>query len=415
MKDLFRCWTKNVGKYSWLFLRWLLLGLVLGLLGGVIGTMFSKSIAYVTNVRLQHHWLILLLPLGGLATVAIYKLCKISGVGTNQVFESAEQQKSVSPWLAPCVFICSCLTHLFGGSAGREGAALQLGGGVASLLAKIFKLDEKTRHIIVLCGMGAFFSAIFGTPLGAFVFALEVVCVGRFCAVAFFPGLISSVTAFFVAENLGAEAERFPLTQVPEFSLKTVGLVFLVAMVGALVSAIFCYAIKYTSKAFKKWFTNEYLRISIGAVLIILLTILVGNMDYNGGGIDVILRIFESGQVRYEAFAFKIIFTALTVAAGFKGGEIVPTLFIGATFGAAFGGLLGLSPAFAAALGMAALFCGVTNCPLATIFLCIEMFGAQGSIYFALAAIISFLLSGYVSLYSGQKIVFSKWSEQLRG
>ncbi len=414
MKQVLKNWAKNIGKYGLVFLRWLLLSVVLGLVGGVIGTMFSKSIGYVTSVRMQHQWLIFLLPLGGIVTVAVYKLCKINGIGTNQVFQSAREQKRVSPWLAPAVFICSCLTHIFGGSAGREGAALQLGGGVASLFAKIFHLDEKTRHITVLCGMGAFFSAIFGTPLGAFVFALEVVCVGQFCTAAFFPGLVASITAFFVAHSLGAEAERFSLTQVPSLSFKTFIQVFALAIVSALVSALFCYAIQYTSKAFKRWFQNEYLRISVGALLIILLTLAVGNMDYNGGGIDVILRIFEEGQVRGEAFALKIIFTAITVAAGFKGGEIVPTLFIGATFGAAFGGLVGLSPAFAAALGMAALFCGVTNCPIATILLCIEMFGAQGSIYFALAAVISFLLSGYVSLYSGQKFVFSKWTDELK-
>ena len=414
MKQILKIWIKNIGKYGMLFLRWLLLGIVLGLVGGVGGTLFSKSIGFVTSLREQHHWLILLLPVGGIITVTVYKLCKISGVGTNQVFESAREEKSVSPWLAPAVFVCSCLTHLFGGSAGREGAALQLGGGVASLFAKIFRLDEKTRHIAVLCSMGAFFSAIFGTPLGAFVFALEVVCVGQLCAAAIFPALVASVTAFFVAHSLGAEAERFVIEKVPELSLQTFVQVFVLAMVGAFVSVVFCYTIKYTSRFFKKWLVNEYLRTVVGAVLIILLTWAVGTMDYNGGGIDVILRIFETGEVRGEAFALKIIFTAITIAAGFKGGEIVPTLFIGATFGAVFGGLVGLSPAFAAALGMAALFCGVTNCPLATIFLCIEMFGAQGSIYFALAAVVSFLLSGYVSLYSGQKFFFSKWMDELK-
>jgi H+/Cl- antiporter ClcA len=301
-----------------------------------------------------------------------------------------------------------------GGSAGREGAALQLGGGVATLVGKVFRLDEKSRHVITMCGMGAFFSAIFGTPLGAFVFAIEVVCVGHFSSVAVFPGLVSSVTAFWIAHSLGAEAERFPLNSVPELSFKSFGITLLVALAGALVSVLFCYALHHTSRAFSKWFKNEYLKIAVGGLMIALLTVIVGTGDYNGGGINVIMRIFENGEVRYEAFALKILFTAITVAAGYKGGEIIPTLFIGATLGGALGVLLGISPAFGAALGMAALFCGVTNCPIATILLCIEMFGADGSIYFALAAITSFLLSGYVSLYSSQKVVFSKWCEELR-
>ena len=407
-------WLKNFKDYLLLFLRWLILGIILGLVGGLIGVLFSKAIGMVTQLRGEHNWLVFLLPLGGLATVAVYKLCRIDGVGTNHVFESVRGEKSVSFLLAPAVFACSCITHLCGGSAGREGAALQLGGSVASLLAKVFRLDEKTRHVITMCGMGAFFSAIFGTPLGAFVFAIEVVSVGHFCSTAIFPGLISSVIAFLVAHSLGAEAERFPLTAVPQLSLKTIALVLLLAVICALVSALFCYCLHYTSERFDKWFKNDFLKAAIGGALIVVLTMIVGSTDYNGGGVDVILRIFETGDVRYEAFALKIIFTAITVAAGFKGGEIIPTLFIGATLGGALGALIGLSPAFGAAIGIAALFCGVTNCPIATIILCIEMFGAEGSIYFALAAITSFLLSGYVSLYSSQKVVFSKWSEELR-
>ena len=291
---------------------------------------------------------------------------------------------------------------------------MQLGGGVASLVGKVFRLDEKSLHVITMCGMGAFFSAIFGTPLGAFVFAIEVVCVGHFNSVAVFPGLVSSITAYFVAHNLGAEAERFPLAEVPQLSLKSLGLTLAIALVGALIATLFCYALHHTSRAFSKWFKNEYLKATVGGIAIALLTVIVGCGDYNGGGIDVMMRIFESGEVRYEAFALKILFTVITVAAGYKGGEIIPTLFIGATLGGALGILLGASPAFCAALGMAALFCGVTNCPIATVLLCIEMFGAQGSIYFALAAITSFLISGNISLYSGQRIVFSKWNGDLR-
>jgi len=407
-KDCLKEKIKFFGSRTLLFLRWLLLAVIVGAVSGLLGTLFSKSISLVTELRGEYQWLIFLLPVGGVVIALLYKLLHVEGVGTNQAFESTRSDKKISPWLALAIFVGSCITHLLGGSAGREGAALQLGGSISDFLSGVFRLDENTRRILTICGMGAFFSAIFGTPLGAFIFAIEVVCVGKLCLTAIFPGFVSSLTAYFIADLLGAEAERFPLAEVPDLALDSLWKVLVVAGVGALISILFCHSLHFTEKIFKKWFKNVYLRAVVGGVLIIGLTLLVGT-DYNGGGIDVIMRVFESGDVRYEAFALKILFTVITVAAGYKGGEIIPTLFIGATFGGAFGTLLGLSPAFGAAVGMSALFCGVTNCPVATILLCIEMFGAEGSLFFALAAIISFLLSGNVSLYSSQQFAFSKW------
>lgn len=409
--DRWKSYSATAKAYTVAFLRWLILGIIVGILCGLVGTAFAKSVSYVTELRGAHRWLLFLLPIGGLVSVAVYQLCRVTDVGTNQVFESVRSEKHVSVLLAPAVFIGSVLTHLGGGSAGREGAALQLGGSISALLGQILHLDEKARHILTMCGMGALFSAIFGTPLGACVFALEVVSVGQFCSAAFFPVLISSVTAYSVADLLGVPAERFPLSAVPEMSVSVLWRLALIAIVCALVSVVFCHTMHFAGKLFPKLISNPYLRIFVGGVMIVLLTLIFGT-DYNGGGIDVIERIFVEGDVHYEAFLLKIIFTAITISAGFKGGEIIPTLFIGATLGGSLAVLIGLDPAFGAALGMAALFCGVTNCPLATIFLCIEMFGVQGAVFFALSAAASFLLSGYASLYTGQKILFSKLQEE---
>ena len=318
----------------------------------------------------------------------------------------------MSVWLAPAIFLGTVITHLFGGSAGREGAALQLGGSVATLFGRIFRLNERDRHILTMCGMSAVFAAVFGTPMAACVFAVEVVSVGRFCTAALFPCIVSSASAYGVAQLLGVPPERFLVENAPGLELGALWRVIVVAIVCAVVSMLFCWAMHTGAKLFKRFFKNEFLRVAVGGVIIIVLSLLVGTTDYNGGGMNVIERVFEEGTVRPEAFLLKILFTAITIGAGFKGGEIVPTLFIGATLGGAVSLLIGLNPAFGAAVGMAALFCGVTNCPMTTVLLSIELFGGAGALFYMLAAFISFLFSGYFSLYSGQHIVFSKLHEE---
>ena len=384
------------------FFFWLLLGLLAGASGGLVGTVFSKALSFVTNLREEHIALLFLLPLGGLLSVLIYKLCKVSDVGTNQVLLSLKDKKPVSPLLTPAIFLGACITHFFGGSAGREGAALQIGGGISSTFGRLLKLDEKTVKILTLASMGAVFSALFGTPLGACIFVLEIINVGSLFTPAIFPCIISSFTASVISRYCGIKPERFTLSTVPEASLPLLFKVLLIIFCCAVASIIFCKSLHLGEKYMKKVFANPYLRIFTGGLIIVFLTLILGTYDYNGGGIHIIEEIFHSGHVRYEAFALKILFTVITVAAGFKGGEIVPTLFIGATLGATLACLTGIPPAFGAAIGMASLFCGVTNCTLGTIIISIELFSAEGLIYFAMAAVLARLLSGSDCLYKGQ-------------
>ena len=402
---------KSFIEYLLAFLKWSALGITIGALCGLVGAGFSKSISLVTSLRMQNPWVLFLLLPFGIITVLLYKLCGVSGLGTNQVFDSVRDENKITFRLAPAIFLSSVLTHLGGGSAGKEGAALQLGGSITSVVCKLFRLDEKTRHILTMSGMAALFSAVFGTPLGACVFALEVVNVGYFCSAALFPSLVASAVASSLSTALGTPTEKFFIDNVPAFTFNTMWRVAVVAVICAVVSIVFCVSLHYVSHYSEKIFKNPYIRISVGAVLIIALTALVGSYKYNGGGMEIIEGIFENGTVEHYAFLFKMLFTVITVAAGFKGGEIVPTMFIGATLGSLLSLVVGLPVPLCAAVGLVSMFCAVTNCPLATIVLSIEMFGDGGAVVFAVAVAISFLLSGKFSLYSSQHFIYSKLNE----
>jgi H+/Cl- antiporter ClcA len=307
------------------------------------------------------------------------------------------------------------LTHLTGGSAGREGAALQIGGSISAGIGRLLRLGDRNVNTIIQCGMAGLFSALFGTPLTATVFALEVVNVGHFRYAALFPCLLSALTANAIPRLLGLPGEAYHLSGLPEPGLGSMLRCGALAILAALVSIAFCVLMHEAGRLYKKYIPDQYLRGLAGAALVIALTLAEGSGDYNGAG-GHIIELAVEGQVHVPwAFLWKMLFTALTLGAGFRGGEIVPTLFIGSTFGCAAGPLLGLDPAFGAAVSMIALFCGVVNCPMASIFLAIELFGGEGLLFFALACALSFLVSGQYSLYSSQNIVYSKLEARLNG
>lgn len=404
LKEKFR----EAADYLLTFLKWALIAGCTGLLGGALGTLFHKSVDYATDFRTEHGFILWFLPVGGVVIIALYKVCKLSeNTGTNEVIDSIRTNNNVPPILAPLIFISTVITHLLGGSAGREGAALQLGGSIGSIIGRIFRLDEKDMHIITLCGMSSVFSALFGTPLTAAFFALEVISVGVIYYAGLIPCLVSSLVAYEISLFFGAKPIRFLDLDVPQISFALILQTAALAACCAIVSILFCLAIKKTRLLLIKIIKNDYLRIAVGGAVIILLTYLVQTRDYNGAGMGVIEKAI-GGSARPEAFLLKIIFTAITIGAGYKGGEIVPTFFIGATFGCVLGKLLGLGGSLGAALGMIALFCGVVNCPIASIILSVEIFGAGGMIIFAIACAVSYTLSGYYGLYSTQKIIYSK-------
>ncbi|MGN1194452.1 MAG: chloride channel protein [Acutalibacteraceae bacterium] len=398
--------SKRLTVYVLSFLKWLFFAAVTGCIGGFVGVAFHISVEKVTELRIAHGWIIYLLPVGGVVIAGLYKLCRLESQGTDRVIDSIRDNTGVPFLLAPLIFVSTVITHLLGGSAGREGAALQLGGSIGSQVGRLFKLNEKDMHLIILCGMSSVFSALFGTPITAAVFALEVISVGVVYYAGLVPCLVSGLVAYWISLWCKVEPVRFVLKATPEYTPSNFLRVSLLASLCALLSILFCLAMHFSHKGAAKLFKNTFIRAAVGGAVIVLLTLIFGT-DYNGAGMNIIERAVD-GEAYPLAFLLKLIFTAVTIGFGFKGGEIVPTFFVGATFGCVVGSLLGLDPGFAAAVGLVTLFCGVVNCPIASVFLSIELFSADRLLYFALACALGYVLSGYFGLYSSQKIMYSK-------
>lgn len=399
-------------KYGISFGKWFIIAVLVGAIGGVVGSIFHLCIDYVTELRGENLWIIFLLPIGGVIIAALYRFfTKKEVLDTNRVIESVREGEKVPFVMIPLIFISTVITHMLGGSAGREGAALQLGGGIGYNLGKAFRFRKNDMRIIVMTGMSAVFAALFGTPLTAAIFSLEVTNVGVFHYTGLLPCIISAITASEIAKLFNLHGVHFDTVNFGEISPDIILKVALLAVLCAIVSILFCLAIKKSEHLFDKCIKNGYLRAFIGGGIVVILTLVLGTYDYNGAGMDVINRAI-GGEAKPLAFILKIVFTAITISAGFKGGEIVPAFFIGSTFGAAVAPILGLEASLSAAIGFVALFCGVVNCPVASIILALEVFGAEGILMFALACSISYMMSGCFGLYPSQKILYSKFDDE---
>ena len=393
--------------------KWSFLGALMGVIGGLLGAVFHHALHFVTHLRLEHTWLVLLLPIGGLLSVAWYRLLKLKGNrGTNEIIEAVLNGERLKPQIAPGIFGAAMLTHLFGGSAGREGAALQLGGSVASFLSKYLKLKRQSRRILIMAGMSAVFAGLFGTPLTAALFCMEFESVGSIFSPALLPCYIAAFTASSVSSLLGVHAEGYLLENAAVLSLGNLWLYLLLAILISLLGILMVRVFHEAEHLAAHHVKNPWVRIFAGGVLIAAMTYLAGDHRFNGAGMDMALEAV-AGHADWYSFLVKMLFTAVTLAAGFKGGEIVPTFCIGATFGCVVGGLLGLDAGICGALGLIGLFCCATNSPLASIVLSIEMFGGANLHLFALVCVICFVLSGNTGLYASQIAQFDKASEMI--
>ena len=395
------------------FTKWSFYACGIGVLVGLVAIVFHEGIDWATHLRGEHPMMVWALPIGGMIIVLLYRVCGMEkDRGTNLVLVAVREAEQMKLRTTPLIFTATILTHLVGGSAGREGAALQLGGSLGAYMGRRIGLDEKDHRIMVMCGMAAAFSGLFGTPLTATVFAMEVVSVGVMYYSAMVPSLIAALVSVQFAKAAGLHTHHgYEIGQVSELNVVTMLQAAILGLLCAVVSIFFCKMMHLAPKVYAKYLKDPVLRAAVGGCVLLGLTLLVGTQDYNGAG-DPVIRRMLAGETIPTAFVLKILFTAVTLGAGFRGGEIVPVLFTGCAFGTWVGPMLGLPHGFSGALGMMAVFCGATNCPISSLLLSYELFGGESLPLYALCCAVAYTLSGYYGLYSEQKIVYSKFKPE---
>ena len=396
-------------QYVKICIRWCLFSIATGIVCGLVGTLFYQLIAGANIVRGHHPWLLYFLPLAGIIIVKFNHMLNLpEDRGADLIFDCVREQSHIPIQVIITSGVSAVATHLFGGSAGRVGVALQMGGGIASGLGKKFKLNPHDISLFTMCGMAGLVTVLFGAPLTATFLCMEVISVGVIYYAALLPCLLTSITSYFITQIFELKPLFYNITNVPIPTASALFKVGIFSVACAVVSIIFCLSIKELNVFLKAKLPNQYIRIVVGALGVILLTLLIGNQNYNGSGNELLIQALIWGKSNPWDFILKLLLTAVTLSCGFKGGGVFPAFIVGATFGASFGAYFGLPIQFAAAVGLVAVFSGTVNCPIASIFLGAELFGTEGVIFFAIASAVSFVFSGYFTLFPGQHFVYSK-------
>lgn len=384
-------------------LKWLLLALLVGTLAGSASAFFLVSLQWVTDWREAHRWIIWFLPLGGFIVGGAYHYWGQEVVkGNNQLLEEFHRPTQIIPLkMAPLVLFGTLVTHLFGGSAGREGTAVQMGGAIADQFTKILRLSEQDRKILIIIGISAGFASVFGTPLAGTVFALEVLIVGRMRYEALLPSLLTALIADYTCTAWNVSHTHYAIPFVPKIGAESLLWVILAGIGFGLTALAFSKIVHFWGNFFKSKITYPPLRPVVGGVFIAVAVWALGTTKYIGLGVPTIVASFHEPLPAYD-FLLKLLFTTFTLGAGFKGGEVTPLFFIGATLGNALALFVPLPFPLLAGMGFVAVFSGATNTPIACTLMGIELFGAECGVFVGLASVVAYLFSGHSGIYSAQ-------------
>ncbi len=404
--------------------KWVLLVVPMAVVVGSLCAAFLWSLDKATATRFDHPWLIFLMPVAGFLMVLVYqRFGRGSEGGNNLIVDQIHEPGGGVPLrMAPFILVSTVLTHLVGGSAGREGTAVQLGGSIASAFAKIFRLSHAEIRILLMAGIAAGFGAVFGTPIAGAVFALEVLTIGRMQYEALIPSLAAAIAADWTCHAWGIEHIQYHIgylsgTAASTFHLDALLLVKvgIAGIIFGLAARCFSEVSHRASATFKRLCAYAPLRPVIASAILIGLVYLLGTRQYLGLGVwslnpgdATILGFFDPTRVDYWSWFWKAVFTIVTLSAGFKGGEVTPLFFIGAALGNAIAAILGAPADLFAGLGFVAVFAGATNTPLACMIMGIELFGATHTVYLAVACFLAYICSGHTSIYLSQRLGIAK-------
>lgn len=385
--------------------KWLFICLFLGIITGSISAFFLLSLEWATNWREDHLWIIALLPVGGFIIGLSYHLFGNSVVkGNNLLLEEFHSPKKIIPFrMAPLVLFGTILTHLFGGSAGREGTAVQIGGAIADRFTKVLKLSKRDRQIVLIAGISAGFASVFGTPLAGGIFALEVLVLGRIRLDAIIPSFMAAIFADYFCTIWNVSHTHYHISSVVEMSPINLLWSLLAGIIFGLVAMLFSKSTHFWSNLFKNNIKYPPLRPVIGGTILAIAIYFMGTTKYIGLGIPTIVDAFNVNLNSYD-FLLKLLFTSFTLGAGFKGGEVTPLFFIGAALGNVLIWFIPLPMGLLAGMGFVAVFAGATNTPIACTIMGIELFGIESGVFIALACCTAYLFSGHSGVYSSQII-----------
>ena len=392
-------------KFAIILAKWIFWGSIIGIVVGSTSALLIAVNDFLTETRFANPFLVFFLPIGGAVIGYIYlKYGQESDKGNNLIYEHIHHGQGQLPLkMGPIVFVSTFITHLFGGSTGREGAAIQMAGSVTELVVKLLKIDHMDRRILLMSAISGGFGSAFGAPLAGTIMGMEVAFLGKLKYEALIPCFTASFVGHLVTSAWGIEHELQTLKVVPTMTTVVILKVILVSIIFSFASVLYSQMRHGVEKYSKKFLKNFVLRAVVGGVIIIALVFIVGSTDYLGRGLPMVNAAFLE-PVPPLAFLAKIVFTAVTMGSGFRGGEVIPLFFIGATLGNTLSPLMGLPMSFLAALGLIAVFCGGTNIPLTCFIFSIEYFHAQGLTYFFIACITSYIFSGHHGVWPSQKI-----------